>query len=154
MAKGGLAYRSAKRHVKYFDKQSKVLKEHYAAMECVDCEAFLQLGIDAFEWLVRADETIREAVFSGKMPHSAELETAIEKLFVAWQQPCRFANLWIQKQQERGFNLENLDKFQQCEEEVRAIVRSLDDHTLKDPLVPLRDEALAEHANGQTAEFV
>ena len=57
--------RTARRHVANFADECDVLKDHQQAMECRDCDAVLQLGIDAFAWLVRADERLRSAIYSG-----------------------------------------------------------------------------------------
>ncbi len=149
-----LAYRTARRHVRSFEKESKLTDNHRAAMDCFDCEAFLQLGIDAFHWLVLADETFRRAIFQGAAQYNAKTDQAIKRLFVAWLRPCQRAMQWIDLQERRGYRVANLDEFRKCQEEVLAIAQSLESDVLTDAMRKLRDEALREHRHGKTAEFV
>jgi hypothetical protein len=148
-----LALREARRHVCTFTDEAEIMRNHREAMECHDCEAFLQLGIDAFNWLVRADQTIRKAVFSGG-EYDAEADEAIQELFKAWLKPCAFANQWIAVQEQRHYHLANLEEFRKCEQEVRSIVKAMEKDELTDAMRELRDSAVMEHRNGETAEFI
>ncbi len=48
-----LAFRTASRHVQAFSDESEgVLKQRAEATECRDCEYFLQLATDTFDWLM------------------------------------------------------------------------------------------------------
>jgi hypothetical protein len=150
-----LAYRMAQQHVNSFDHEGEeLIKDHHEAMDCFDCEAFLQLGIDAFHWLILADETLRRAIFSGKREFDPKIQQTIEGLFVAWLRPWKRANEWVDVQVQRGFEVANLDEFLKCSEEVLAVAESLDRDTLTDAMRELRDAALTEHRDGKTAEFV
>ena len=149
-----LQLRVARRRLKSFADESKLIADHRRAMESLDCEAFLQLGIDAFDWLVRADQAIRKAVLAGCAEHNARTQQALESLFRAWLEPCALANKWVAKIEKQGHALDNLARFCECETEVRAIVRFLDEDKMTDAMRALRDEAVSEHESGQTAEFV
>lgn len=150
----GVALRAARQHVASFTDESEiVIKNHLEAMECRDCEDVLQLGIDAFGWLARADECIRGAVFRG-MDYDADADDVIRELFKGWLRPCDPVNKWIDTQIQRGYHPENLDEFRKCEKEIRAIVKSLEADTMTDAMRDLRDRALAELRDGKTAEFV
>jgi len=123
-------------------------------MECYDCETLLQVGIDAFQWLVRADESIRRAVFSARLDYEAEqVQSAMELLLKAWLEPVPRVNQVISRQLDRGFALDNLDEFRECESQVRSIVDSLQEQVLHDGLAAMRDSAAQEHLAGQTMEF-
>jgi hypothetical protein len=148
-----LALRAARRHVNTFADESEIVQDRRDAIGSLDCDAFLQLGIDAFAWLIRADETIRASVYSGA-PHNPHADQALQELFVAWLRPCALANQWIAEQQQRGQNLANAEAFRKCEREVRSIVRSWRTDELTDAVRELRDRALAEHERGEPAEFV
>src|SRR4051812_16798980 len=127
-----LHLRYAEEHVRHFeDQQGLLMRSHYDAMDCRNCEAFLQLGIDAFAWLVRADEIIRAGEFDGK-EHDASAEASIETMFRGWLRPCQFAHAWIKLQTDRNYKLDNLEKFLECEREVRSIVAHLDADELSD----------------------
>jgi hypothetical protein len=150
----GVALRAARQHVVNFTDESEiVIKNHLEAMECRDCEDILQLGIDAFHWLNRADEYIRGAVYNG-MEYDADSDEAIRELFKCWLRPCDPVNKWIDTQIQRGYHPENLDEFRKCEKEVRSIVKSLDADVMTDAMRDLRDRALAEHRDGKTAAMV
>jgi hypothetical protein len=149
-----LQLRVARRRLKSFADESKLIDGHRQAMERLDCEAFLQLGIDAYDWLVRADQAIRKAMLAGGEEHSPRTEQALENLFRAWLEPCKLANKWITSIGKRGQSPENLARFRECETEVRAIVRFLDDDMMTDAMRAMRDEAISEHESGQTAEMV
>jgi hypothetical protein len=149
-----LAYKMARQHVDSFEQESALMREHQEAMDCRDCEAFLKIGIDAYRWLVFADEQIRRAVYRGDADVDHRLHEAVEQLFIAWLRPCQLAEEWIGLQEKRGFEVDNLGDFRRCEEECRAIVKSLSDDELTDSVRKLRDEALTELRDGQTAEFV
>jgi hypothetical protein len=148
-----LAFREARRHVYSFSDESEIMRDHREALECLDCEAVLQLGIDAFNWLVLADETIRRATYRGA-EFDADTSVMMSQLFRHWLRPCAVVNQWIAVQKDRGYNLANLEELRRCEREVQAIVRSLDADSLTEPMRGLRDSAVAEHRDGQTAEFV
>jgi len=61
---------------------------------------------------------------------------------------------WIAIHNKRGYKLANLEKFETAEREVLAIVRALDSDQLTDAIRDLRDSAVTEHRNGETAEFI
>lgn len=154
-ASDDLTLRYAQQHVAHFRDEDRVKRTHREAMDCCDCEAFLQLGIDAFDWLVRADTVIRQAIYRGVYAHDPQVEAVLQDLFRSWLEPCEYAEQWIQLQECRGSPVANLSKFRECREEVRAIVESFDngEETMPAPLADLRDQALEEHRNGQTSEF-
>lgn len=148
-----VALRAARRHVNTFTDESEILQDRHENVDLQECEAFLQLGIDAFSWLVRADETIRAAVYEG-LSHDARSDDALRELLVAWLRPCARGNAWIQSLQANGAEPANLAEFRRCVREVRAIVKSWQADELTDAMRDLRDRALAEHERGETAEFV
>ncbi len=148
-----LAFREARRHVYRFSDESEILRDHREAMECLDCEAVVQLGIDAFRWMVLADESVRRLIYSGTQ-FDADMSEMLTQLFRHWLKPCGVVNGWIAVQKQRGYDLPNLEEFRRCEREVQAIVRSLDADELTDSMSAARDAAVAEHRNGETAEFV
>jgi hypothetical protein len=150
-----LALRLARQKVdSYTGEVDEVLRRHYEAMDCVDCEAYLQLGIDAFRWLVWADEAIRRGVYAGKAEYDSSVDGALRSLLVAWLQPRDFAEKWIEVQRTRGFEVDNADEFRRCCEEVQAIVRSFEDRSLPEAMARLRDRALADYRDGKTTEFL
>lgn len=153
-----LAFRTAQRHVQNYAEESQDLSRQHEAMDCRDCESFLQLGIDAFEWLVRADQDFRIAVAEGRVEYDPQTEIDLRTLCTVLLETCRSAGDWIGVQSARGFALENLLRFQGCVEEMQAIVDSFATHTageqLPAALSELRNAAVEEQQRGQTTEFV
>ena len=152
-----LAMHAAAHNVELYEQHAeKIISDHHEAMECLDCQAFLQLGIDAFRWLVNTDELINKAIAHGIVEYNADLESKLEELFRRWLVPCDFANDWIDVQLRRGYQPDNLKRFRKCQAEARAIVKSIDKTTrqMSGSLIELRDEAIEEHRRGETAEFI
>jgi hypothetical protein len=147
-----VALRAARRHVNTFTDESEILQDRRDDLDLQECEAFLQLGIDAFAWLLRADEAIRAAVYAG-MPHDPRFDEAIRELLVAWLRPCARANQWVQSLPEAAAPA-NLAEFRRCEREALAIVKSWQVDELTEAMRQMRDRALAEHERGETAEFI
>ena len=158
MASDSLVFRTAERHVSNYTRESSdLMAEHREAMDCRDCEAFLQLAIEAFRWLIRADLDLRIAAGEGIADYNASDDDRLRQLCRDWLVPCAYAEQWIARQLERGYRIENLAEFRMCCEEMRAIVKSFDDAD-GDPLPPglieLRDRAIEEHLRGETSEFI
>lgn len=151
-----LAFRTAKKHVTNYRLESDVMAEHYKAMNCRDCEAFLKLGIDAFAWVTYADAVVRSAAYEGAIELDPTFDHAIEVLCEGWLKPCEKAEQWIADLREHGYVPDNLEQFRQCCREMEAIVRfhqNLDSESLPDSMVALRNQALDDHRNGQSETF-
>jgi hypothetical protein len=147
MRNDSLALRTAKTLVESYSREDGVIEEHKQAMDCRDCETYLQLGIDAFDWLIRADQIARKAIFSGSTAIDPDqVEAEIGRLCRTWLDSGDRANAWIALQQSRGFAVENLDRFRECHAEMRAIVDSqgTKDETLPEAMAALRDQAIEE----------
>lgn len=144
----------ARKTVREFAEHSSVIRDHHDAMECRDCEDFLERGIHAFESLIRADQFFRLAVAEGSLEYDPVIEDALEKLFRVWLDPCDRAYKWVDSLHQRGLEIDNLDTFKRCETEVRAIVHHLNDDQLTQPIRELRDAAVKEHRDGETAKFI
>lgn len=152
------AMKYAKSHIAMYEDHGDIafdIQQHKQALDCWNCQAFIQLGIESYEWLIKADMMFRKCFYSGKIEYDANIEGMLEELFRRWLVPCKFANEWIDEQYKRGFVLENLKEFRKCEEEMIAIVGAFDEaDDLPEAMHKLQEEALKEHANGKTSEFV
>jgi hypothetical protein len=153
---GDIALRTATTFVHSYASEDAVIEAPRQSDDRRDCEDFLQLGIDAFDWLIRADQTFREAIFDGYKDFDPAVENALRSLCQLWLKPCERARKRIEIQLSRGYKVDNLDRFNECCEEMQAIVRAQESTTEKLPaaMERLRDLALEEHRNGQTSEFV
>ncbi len=152
-----LAFRTAKSLVTGYENEAALHARPNESVECRNCEDFLQLGIDAFDWIVRADRLVRHAMFNGigEFDHD-QAEDAICALCRGWLEPCELANKLVAFQHQRGFRVDNLDRFRECCVEMQAIVHAQNamDDEIPNAVAELRDKAIEEHRDGQTAEFV
>jgi len=140
--------------LRYTAADDKLIQDSREAMDCYDCEAFLQLGINAFEWLQRADIVIRKALYNEVYKYDSDIEAALKDLCVHWLKPCKDAFSWIAIQKKRGFEVSNLKEFQNCCNEMKAIVESSsEESTIPSAVAVIASQAIQEHRDGETAEF-
>lgn len=149
-----LVFQQAQDHVESFvTKTNDAMAEHREAMDCWNCEAVIQMGIDAFEWLQRADQGMHEAVYAGAAVPDEEFE-ALKSLYREWHDKTTLVKAWAQRVISNSFALDNFQKLLESDREVAAVVRSFDKQSgLTDAMRGLRDEAVKEHDRGQTAPF-
>lgn len=153
-----LALRTAATMLQSYAHEDARMEEHAEGLECRDCEAFLRLGIDAFDWIIRADQIARQAIYDGAadFDHDA-VDRALRELCRAWLKSSGRTEAWANAQQSKGRRLGNLERFQACSNEMQAIVKaqeSGDAETMPAAIIALRDKAIEEHARGETAEFI
>ena len=89
----------------------RVILDHVEAMDCRDCEDYLRLGLQAFNWLRTACEHIKEDVCSGQAMYSEELEQSITELYAGWLEPSAEAEEWIAEQEKRGYTVDVAAEF-------------------------------------------
>ena len=119
---GDYSLQLAQKHVDAFDA---LMEQHRQAMKCRDCEELLQSGIDAYRWLTRADETIRQAAIEG-FDVPPEVVTALATMYRAWFKPCRYAEERIRDQERQGFAVTNVDAFRKAHDAMRMKVHILE----------------------------
>lgn len=152
-----LTMRTARQRVREFKSESdERTARDVPSFDGRDCEAFLQLGIDAFRWLTTADAEMRVAVAEGRIAYDPAFDEAVRALARLWLAPCAFAEEWLARLQREGsIEVSNLATFRNCCEEMRAIVDfdEAPNTEVSPPLTTLRDQAITEFRGGQTAEF-
>lgn len=121
-----LTLRTAEKHVKNYEQESAVVQDHDEAMECLDCEAFLDLGIDAFSWLQRATKAVRKAALHTDHEMIEAAENSRRASRKAWLGPCDMAETAAARRIARGFALPNLQKFRDCCDAMRQLVDNED----------------------------
>lgn len=152
MLMDSLAFRTARAHVHNLSSEyDELMVRHREATDCFDCEAFLQLGIDAFGWLTRADQSIRKDMFSGRLEYDEGVTAAAERLYKLWLRPCDDVEKWIAKQEACGYNVSNVEEFRRCVSEVKAIVRA--NTEVAGELAEIRDEAIEADARGESTDW-
>lgn len=151
-----LTFRFAKTHVDMYDSARDVIKNHCEAMDCHNCVDFIKLGIETHGWLLRADAACRDLESLGPVDESELHFDTLETLMRRWLSICEEAGSWIDLQLQRGFEIEDFDEFKVCEERVRLSLEELDadNEVLSPAMQKHQDDAIQEHANGETAKFV
>ena len=154
-----ITFGAARNHAGHYGSvyHDRVTQESRETVDCGDCEAFLQLGIDAAQWYLRADREQRLIAYERGEDIDPEKQAIIEQWFRDWLAPGDFAERWVARVEAQGRSPANLSKFRAIREEMRAIVEFLDgevDRELPKGLIPLRDKATEEYRDGLTSEFV
>ena len=104
--------------------EGSIIHESRQAVDCLDCEEFLDKGIAALGWLQRSEEVLLEAsaecVFENHPQVETAIELAIETLYAAWLRPCEKAEAWIASCQGNGYSMRNVEVFRDCCDRVSA----------------------------------
>lgn len=148
-----LTLRTATKHVKNFEEETVVMRDHYEAMECLDCETYLDLGIDAFTWISRATKAVRKVALETDHESIEAAETSLRALRKMWLGPCDMAERWAGLLTKRGFTLPNLEKFRQCCDTMRQLVACDDNRDANASRVPSA-EILSEMAIEPPREWI
>jgi hypothetical protein len=152
-----IALNSLRNAVKNYQEQADfadvIMQQHQEAMECWECQSFLQLGINIYKWLEQADLDIRKAIFDHKTEYDRDWDASLTALYSEWLKACDFAEKWITSQIERGFTLNNLEEFRKCCEEVRAIVKNNEGILVNPKILSAQEHALEEFRKGNTLDF-
>ena len=109
-----LEYRIAKRRVDDFT--DAVIHEHHNAMDCLDCEEFLDKGIKACQSIMKLIDTIREANYLGLTTDVPEFRNVIDVLYGSWLTHFDKAEDWIASLREKGHRPNNMHEMIQCRE--------------------------------------
>jgi hypothetical protein len=148
--------RNAQTNVQQFTDigEQDVISESLKAVDSMDCDAFLDSGIEAFRSIEKADLVIRKAVLRSKLTLDFDLDDAIVGLFRSWLSRADFTEEWISRCERNGYELDNLVEFKNCVAEARAIVE-FDCHApANDAILRLGAKAIEEHRRGETVEWV
>ncbi len=121
----------AKKHVSKYAEQDRIMAQHCSAMKCRDCEDFLQLGIEAYQWIARADQTLRQAAVEG-LDVPEEAKDVLCKLYTSWLTSCAHAEDRIREQEQQGFTVANAGRFRESRENVEQQLRVLEAHEALD----------------------
>lgn len=147
-----LAYRTASHGVQAFvDVANELSARQQRDAEQQECESYLQLGIDAFHWLMRADEHYRKAVFSKQLAYDPAFDAAFDHLCVEWLKPTDAAEAWLSSLAARSLSPPNAGEFQECVTEMRALLA--ESRAVKGELAALRDNAIESYRAGDTDEW-
>lgn len=97
-----------------FDEQ--LMEDHAAAMDCLDCETHIQMGIDAIRWLELAEQAVIrvssenpdfQAIHEGK-----SLNEWLKSCYRSFLEKAEHARAWIFECESRGFEVSNRSRFE------------------------------------------
>jgi hypothetical protein len=89
-----------------------------------ESECRLERAIDAFRWIVRAEETIRQATYEGLIDVTPQLAQSIESLYREWLVACEATERLLARELERGCAAPNISEFRDVASEVREKINS------------------------------
>jgi hypothetical protein len=118
----------------YEGQYDEIMARHAEAMECRDCEDLLEHGLNAFQWLRRAEEVLRQTARAGicKTPEDNQSirdgHEALNGLFSEWLRPCQHTEERIAQQEKLGFTPARAEEFRSACEYVRRRVRKVELH--------------------------
>jgi hypothetical protein len=107
----------AQHQLNEFEALDPVIAEHREAMDCLNCESFLQKGIYAYRWLERFEKVCDEADSLGMFGNdqeSAAYVDVVRELYKRWLTRGQEAEKWIAQVEERGFCIDNVEEFRAC----------------------------------------
>ena len=115
----------AQRRVRdYTDEADAAISASHEAEGCWKCQDFLQKGIDAYKWLKKAEEFLREADYQGLQQFTPELQNAVDAMYNSWVHPCETAEEWASVNLARGYQIDNLQLFRETCNEVREVIQN------------------------------
>ncbi len=118
--------------------------------DCLDCEAYLYAGIDAFRRIERFDFQLRKADLAGRLELNDDYHNNIVEMLRRWLAPAPQAIAWANRCISSGMTVDSLDEFRQCVEEATAIVGG--EIPTPSAIMALEQEAISEYQHGETVE--
>jgi hypothetical protein len=116
-----------------------IVHESRQAQDSMDCEEFLNRGIQSYTSIECGERTLYRAHSAGLIDVTPELEQEIETIRRRWLRPCGFAESWIATCHKNGYQIRNLEEFRQCCRRANEwFDRAAEFHRAK----AIRDEAL------------
>jgi hypothetical protein len=157
MVSDSLAFETANWHVDHFVATA---ARSQVELNRDDCDVFLRMGIEAFDWLCQVDSEFHRRLYTEPAaPNSDSTTERLQALFRRWLEKRDVAEALIARVERHGLQLENLARYRECCRSAAAIVKHFEtdfsqDAELPVPMATLMDEAVQEHLDGKTAEFI
>lgn len=142
-------YECAKRRVDDFAAFD-VVEESKQAIDCLNCEAMIDFGIEALESVIKADAVFRDAAMDGLIEFTEELDDSLHGLIRHWLRTSEHSIVWIKKCESREYEVKRRDEFMKFVREAKSIIKSYTDDSLPEHIAEIRDEAIEEHSRGET----
>jgi len=117
---GNLSMSFASTSVDFF--RENVLRHSGEAMQCRDAEDIIQLAIQAFTWIDRAQASLLEIPEDQRAREWEDKGRRVMILYGTWLNVCRFVHDLIKEQHSRNYTPDNEEFFLKCEENAREAV--------------------------------
>ena len=140
----------AKRQLEFIGEQWRA--NHVEAMSCWSFEDLLLLCIQAFEWINREEEEWRLAILTSEHPFLDADKQTYHDLYREWITLCGKFVQHLTDFENRGFVVDNGDRFRACIREAEGILTNDSDFFKGDALVRLCDDAIDESRRGETED--
>lgn len=102
------------RVAQFEDAVDPLMNDHHAAMNCLDCEAFLQKGIDAIRWLRLAEQAVMSQHKLAVTLVPTEFYVWLDGAYNAFVLRSKLAQQWITDCDARGYSVANSKEFFNC----------------------------------------
>lgn len=126
--------------------------DHRNVMECYSIEETVVKGIFVFDLITRFDDAVRSKVRRGEVEFRDEFNRDMLEQYRNWLATSEEVLLRIESVQTQGYAVARADELRSRVVEARGLLTPDRDFFTSDKLVDLRDQALDEHAAGQTHE--
>jgi hypothetical protein len=107
--------------------KSDAMTKQLEAVELQQLDDFLRSGIEAHNWLRRAQEVLQEAARAG-LSVSNDAKEALDFLYRQWLGPCPHAERRIEQQEKAGHPVAAAEEFRQACQNVRNRVYAMEMH--------------------------
>ena len=128
-----------------------VIEQSNQAVDCLNCEATIQVGIDAIQTVFKADEALRSASIKGLIVFDEAMEEILTELVKEWLRRTQPTLEWIDRCERRGYTVEHKDELLGLIREAKGIVDFDPDKPMPEHIARCRDEAVEEVARGEAA---
>ena len=124
---GNLNLELAQRHLERYGEGASNVPAHATnGVGGRSCNDVLRRGIDAYRWLVRAEETLREACYQGLFTFTPEVKNTLAAMYESWLKSSELAESWIDAHCQTGEPLQLLHDFRRAQESVEEILAQVD----------------------------
>jgi hypothetical protein len=70
--------------------------------ECLECQRRIDEAVEAYRWVTRAEESIRQGVYEGLIEFTTQLDDAIQSLYRDWLALCEQTETLLARHLDRG----------------------------------------------------
>lgn len=95
--------------------------DHVDAMECLDLEQLLRVGIWLYDLLHETDKRWRTALAEGKAQYDPKVDKAFDEVFDMWLEPCALVDARIKKCESKKYRVEGAREFRERYQRAKSV---------------------------------